>query len=129
MQRPGHARMPGTTAACPGAQDRAASAIWRAVDTYVMGHAHLSLARDHSEGNTASDPGWRAAAGAYLQGLAGSGSFPKLAAFGAAGLLHNEYDELAFETGLNWLLAGIAADCEAIAPRDSPCRPRFPGVS
>ncbi|HEY6790955.1 MAG TPA: TetR/AcrR family transcriptional regulator [Trebonia sp.] len=95
-------------------------AIWRAVDTYVMGHAHLSLARDHSEGNTASDPGWRAAADAYLQGLAGSGSFPNLAAFGAAGLLHNEYDELTFETGLNWLLAGIAADCEAIAPRSSP---------
>jgi hypothetical protein len=64
--------------------------------------------RDPGEGGTAPDPG-RAAA-AYLQGLAGSGNFPNLAASGAAGLLHNEYDELTFETGLGWLLTGIAAD-------------------
>jgi len=85
-------------------------AILRAMDTYAMGHAHLSPAQDHSEGNTANDPGWRAAAEAYLQGLADSGNFPNLAGIGAAGLLHNEYDELTFETGLNWLLTGIAAD-------------------
>jgi hypothetical protein len=48
--------------------------------------------------------------GACLQGLADSGNFPNLAAFGAAGLLHRKYDELTFETGLNWLLTGIAAD-------------------
>ena len=65
-------------------------AIWRAVDSYTMGHAHLSPGRDHSEGTTADDPGWRAAAEAYLQGLAGSGNFPNLAAFGAAGLLHGD---------------------------------------
>ena len=86
-------------------------AIWRAVDSYTMGHAHLSPGgRDHSEGTTATDPGWRAAAEAYLQGLADSGNFPNLAAFGAAGLLHGDYDDLTFETGLNWLLTGIAAD-------------------
>jgi AcrR family transcriptional regulator len=85
-------------------------AIWRAVDSYTMGHAHISPGRDPSQGSTADDPGWRAAAEAYLQGLAGSGSFPNLAAFGAAGLLHSDYDELTFETGLNWLLTGIAAD-------------------
>jgi AcrR family transcriptional regulator len=85
-------------------------AIWRAVDSYTMGHAHLSPARDQSEGNPAYDPGWQAAAEAYLQGLADSGNFPNLAAFGAADLLHGEYDELTFETGLNWLLTGIAAD-------------------
>ncbi len=85
-------------------------AIWRAVDTYTMGHAHISPGRDPGEGNTADDPGWRAAAEAYLQGLAASGNFPNLAAFGAAGLLHHEYDELTFETGLGWLLTGIAAD-------------------
>ncbi len=85
-------------------------AIWRAVDSYTMGHAHLSPGRDHSEGTTANDPAWRAAAGAYLQDLAGSGNFPNLAAFGAAGLLHSKYDELTFETGLGWLLTGIAAD-------------------
>ena len=55
-------------------------------------------------------PEWRAAAEAYLQGLADSGNFPNLAAFGAAGLLDRKYDELTFETGLNWLLTGIAAD-------------------
>ena len=85
-------------------------AIWRAVDSYTMGHAQLSPGRDHSEGNTANDPGRRAAAEAYLQGLADSGDFPNLAASGAAGLLHNDHDELTFETGLNWLLTGIAAD-------------------
>jgi hypothetical protein len=52
--------------------------------------------------------------------LAGSGNFPNLAASGAAGLLHNDHDELTFETGLNWLLTGIAADCEAVAPQGSP---------
>jgi AcrR family transcriptional regulator len=85
-------------------------AIWRAVDSYTMGHAHLSPSLDQSEGNTANDPGRRAAAEAYLQGLADSGNFPNLAGIGAAGLLHNEHDELTFETGLNWLLIGIAAD-------------------
>jgi AcrR family transcriptional regulator len=85
-------------------------AIWRAVDSYTMGHVHLSPARDPGDGSTADDPGWRAAAGAYLQDLAASGSFPNFAALGAAGLLHGDYDELTFETGLGWLLTGIAAD-------------------
>jgi AcrR family transcriptional regulator len=85
-------------------------AIWRAVDSYTMGHAHIRPGRDHSDGNTAPDPSRAAAAEAYLQGLAGSGNFPNLAALGAAGLLHNDHDELTFETGLNWLLTGIAAD-------------------
>jgi hypothetical protein len=62
---------------------------------------------------TANDPGWRAAAEAYLQGLADSGDFPNLAAFGAADLLHSEYHELTFDTGLNWLLTGIAADAQS----------------
>jgi AcrR family transcriptional regulator len=87
-------------------------AIWRAVDSYTMGHAHLSPGRDQSEGNTADDPGRRAAAEAYLQGLADSGNFPNLAGIGTAGLLHNEHDELTFEAGLNWLLTGIAADAQ-----------------
>jgi AcrR family transcriptional regulator len=85
-------------------------AIWRAVDSYTMGHAHLSPDRDQGDRTTATDLGWRAEAEAYLQGLAGSGSFPNLAAFGAAGLLQSKYDELTFETGLGWLLTGIAAD-------------------
>jgi AcrR family transcriptional regulator len=85
-------------------------AIWRAVDSYTMGHAQLSPGPDQSEGNTANDPGRRAAVEGYLQGLADSGNFPNLAGVGAAGLLHNEYEELTFETGLNWLLIGIAAD-------------------
>ena len=84
--------------------------IWRAVDSYTMGHANIRPGRDHSEGNTAIDPGRAAAAEAYLQDLAASGSFPNLAASGAAGLLHNQRDELTFETGLGWLLTGIAAD-------------------
>jgi hypothetical protein len=82
------------------------------VDSYTMGHAQLSPGRDQSEGNTANDPGRRAAAEAYLQGLANSGNFPNLAASGAAGLLHNDHDELTFETGLNWLLTGFAAGAQ-----------------
>jgi AcrR family transcriptional regulator len=31
-------------------------AIWRDVDSYTMGHAHLSPARDQREGTTANDP-------------------------------------------------------------------------
>jgi AcrR family transcriptional regulator len=92
-------------------------AILRAVDTYTMGHAYIRLARDHNESKTADDLGWRAAAEAYLQGLADSGNFPNLATFGAAGLLHTEYDELAFQTGLNWLLTGIAAEANQTGDR------------
>jgi AcrR family transcriptional regulator len=87
-------------------------AIWRAVDSYTMGHAHLSPGRDQSEGHTANDPSRRAAVEAYLQGLADSGNFPNLAASGAAGLLRNDHDELTFETGLDWLLTGVAADAQ-----------------
>jgi AcrR family transcriptional regulator len=91
-------------------------AIWRAVDSYTMGHAHLSPGRDQGEGSTENDPGRRAAAEAYLQDLADSGNFPNLAGIGAAGLLHNEYDELTFETGLGWLLTGIAAERQEASP-------------
>jgi AcrR family transcriptional regulator len=91
-------------------------AIWRDLDSYTMGHAHLSPARDHSDASTASDPAWQAEAQAYLQGLADSGHYPNLAALGAAGLLHTDYDQLTFETGLSWLLTGIAADAKAAAP-------------
>ncbi len=104
-------------------------AIWRAVDSYTMGHAHIRPGRDQSEGSPAPDPGRAAAAKAYLQGLAGSGNFPNLAALGVADLLHNDHDELTFETGLGWLLTGIAADAQATAPPSSPSRPKFPGVS
>ena len=95
-------------------------AIWRAVDSYTMGHAHLSPGRDHGDGSTADDPGWRAAARAYLKGLADSGSFPNLAAEREAGLLHGDHDELTFETGRGWLLTGIAA--EAGQAGDGPAR-------
>jgi AcrR family transcriptional regulator len=91
-------------------------AIWRAVDSYTMGHAHIRPGRDHSEDNTARDPGRTAAAEAYLQDLADSGNFPNLAALGAAGLLHNDHDELTFETGLGWLLTGIASERQEASP-------------
>jgi hypothetical protein len=48
-------------------------------------------------------------------GLVDSGNLPYLAAFGAASLLRNEYDEPVFETGLDWLLAGIAVEVKATA--------------
>jgi AcrR family transcriptional regulator len=90
-------------------------ALVRAVDTYTMGHAGISLARHRPQkGGSANDPEWQEAAGAYLTGLVGSGDFPHLANFGVARLLQQgEYDEPTFEAGLNWLLSGIAADVEA----------------
>jgi hypothetical protein len=91
-------------------------AIWRAVDSYTMGHAHISPGPDQTEGSTATDPRWQAAADAYLQDLADSGNFPSLAALGTAGLLHNDHNELTFETGLNWLLTGIAAERQEASP-------------
>jgi hypothetical protein len=51
-------------------------AIWRAVDSYTMGHAQISPGRDQSDGHPAPDPGWRAAAEAYPQDPANSGNFP-----------------------------------------------------
>jgi hypothetical protein len=44
------------------------------------------------------------------------GNFPNLAALGTAGLLHNDHNELTFETGLNWLLTGIAAERQEASP-------------
>ena len=67
-----------------------------------------------------------AATTASSRDLAGSGNFPNLAASGAAGLLHNDHDELTFEAGLTWLLTGIAADCEAVAPQSGPRQTEVP---
>jgi AcrR family transcriptional regulator len=104
-------------------------AIWRAVDSYTMGHAHLSPGRDHSDGHPAPDPGRAAAAEAYLQGLAGSGNFPNFAALGAAGLLRSDHDEPTFETGLGWLLTGIAADAGQAGDGPAPGRALSPPQS
>lgn len=96
-------------------------AILRAVDNYAIGHARLSLARDQTQmfAESARDAGWRAAAEAYLADLVGSGNFPHLATFGAGRLLSSEYDEPTFETGLHWLLTGIAAEVKETASPDS----------
>jgi hypothetical protein len=94
-------------------------AILRAVDTYARGHVRISLAREQAQiGKSANDPGGLAATEAYLDSLAESGECPHLAAFGATSLLRNEYEEPVFETGLNWLLTGFAAEVGAAAARD-----------
>ena len=85
-------------------------AVLRAVDTYALGHVQVSHALHQTqrrEGLTSSQ--WQATASAYLSRLAASGDFPHLAAFGTSALLDSEDDEPAFDTGLNWLLDGIAA--------------------
>jgi hypothetical protein len=84
-------------------------AIGRAVTTYTMGHAQRGLTRVHGRA-TLSDPEWRAYADAYLQRLIDSGDFPHLAGFGTEALLHDENEEQGFDTGLDWLLTGIAAE-------------------
>jgi AcrR family transcriptional regulator len=81
-------------------------AVVRAVNTYAMGHAQLGVA----EARESPDQHWRTAADAYLQQLVRSGDFPHLAAFGTQGVIHEAPEDCSFETGLDWLLAGIAAE-------------------
>jgi AcrR family transcriptional regulator len=92
-------------------------AIVRAVTTYAMGHAQVGLARGQFR-ESLSDREWRTSAAAYLERLVDSGEFPHLAAFGAEGLLPDENDKPTFETGLDWLLTGIATDANEIAARN-----------
>jgi AcrR family transcriptional regulator len=86
-------------------------AILRAADTYALGHVQVSQAA-HEAWRRAGDGDRQRqeTATAYLSRLAASGEFPRLAELGTAALLADEDDQAAFETGLNWLLAGIAAD-------------------
>jgi len=86
-------------------------AVLRAVDTYALGHVQVSLAQHETLRREGLAPGqWRASAGAYLARLAASGDYPCLAAIGTEAVLQDHDDGAAFETGLNWLLNGIAAE-------------------
>jgi hypothetical protein len=60
--------------------------------------------------------------GSYLQHLAASGHFPRLAELGAETVLNHDDELSSFETGLGWLLSGIAG--QIVAPAASkPQRP------
>jgi tetracycline repressor-like protein len=46
---------------------------------------------------------------AYIEGALESGDFPNIARFGSAAIPALDDQDALFETGLEWLLAGIAA--------------------
>jgi AcrR family transcriptional regulator len=85
-------------------------AILRAVDTYALGYAQSGSGPRQSRLRAKlDDPGWRTSVQEYLQGLLDTGRFPNLAEVGAEGFLSESDEEPVFETGLDWLLTGIAA--------------------
>jgi AcrR family transcriptional regulator len=103
-------------------------AILRAVDTYALGHVQISLAQHETLRREGLTPGqWQASAGGYLARLAASGDYPNLAAFGADAVLQDQDEEAAFETGLNWLLNGIAAETSPVTRLRRPAMPARPG--
>jgi len=83
--------------------------IIRTVDTHAMGFAQVGLAESRVR-QDAADPRWREAAETYLAEHVTAETLPRLAAFGPARLLRRDQDAPSFETGLEWLLSGIAAE-------------------
>jgi hypothetical protein len=73
-----------------------------------LGYPQLgSGGRIQSLRERADDPGSRPIQ-SYLQGLLDTGQFPNLAELGAESLLHGIDEEPTSETGLDWLLTGLA---------------------
>lgn len=90
--------------------------ILRTVDTYTVGHVTAELSARQECGQPSSgDAEWQARLGDYFQGLLGSGGYPLLAEFSVADLvLVGENAEASFTDGLEWLLAGIAVEIDAV---------------
>lgn len=95
----------------PPARRRAAL---RAVDAYTFGHAHWEA----KKAQMALDPATEEAEeiDAYLDQMASSGEYPHLGEICAADFTIGDGDA-SFEAGLEWLLAGIAAEAEAAKSR------------
>jgi AcrR family transcriptional regulator len=83
--------------------------VLRTLDLYATAHVHAH--RSRPGGDNLADPAWRASAEGHLQRLAASGTYPALAEFGTQGLLpgteQEDGEDRGFETGLDWLLAGM----------------------
>jgi AcrR family transcriptional regulator len=81
-----------------------------AVDMYTLGHVTAELGEREARRRKGATPAeWRRLRKAYLDEAVESGAFPNIARFGSAAVpALDDQDEL-FETGLEWLLEGIAA--------------------
>jgi AcrR family transcriptional regulator len=84
--------------------------ILRVVDKFTLGQVVDEIAqRELLRRESITGAEWRHAATSQLEGLIATGEFPQLARIGAAVAVAERDGERAFETGLNWLLDGIAA--------------------
>lgn len=84
--------------------------ILRVVDKFTLGHVVDEVAqREMLRRESLSSDEWRRTAISQLERLIATGEFPQLARIGAAAAVADRDGERAFETGLDWLLAGIAA--------------------
>jgi AcrR family transcriptional regulator len=84
--------------------------VVRVVDKFVVGQVIDELA--HAETlrrDSLTDAEWHRSVAGHLDGLVATGDFPQLARIGVEALFEERDYEGAFEAGLDWLLAGIAA--------------------
>jgi AcrR family transcriptional regulator len=87
--------------------------ILRVVDKFTLGQVVDEIAqREMLRRESLTGEEWRSAATGQLEGLIATGEFPQLARIGAAAAVADRDGERTFETGLDWLLAGIAASLE-----------------
>ena len=84
--------------------------ILRVVDKFTLGQLIDTLsARELLRRESLTQAEWQRMATSRLEGLLATGEFPHLARAGVPALLPDVDHERAFEQGLDWLLAGIAA--------------------
>jgi AcrR family transcriptional regulator len=90
-----------------------AISILRVVDKFTLGQLIDSLSQQELlRRESMTEDEWERTAAVHLDTLLATGEFPHLARVGAAALVSERDHERAFETGLDWLLAGIAASLE-----------------
>jgi AcrR family transcriptional regulator len=99
-------------------------AVLLAVDTYTLGFVRWELkSADRGKGGAAcawTDDGGPSGAeiDAYIAAQAAGGNYPHLHELGSKKNMSLGVKAEAFESGLNWLIAGIAAEVEAISESD-----------
>jgi AcrR family transcriptional regulator len=90
-------------------------AVLLSVDTYTLGYVRWELLSPHGRGSPCvgrDETPSHEQIDAYLREQAASGEYPHLAAIADSDLTLGVKPE-SFETGLEWLLAGIAAEVES----------------
>jgi AcrR family transcriptional regulator len=84
--------------------------ILRVVDKFTLGQVIDELSQQEMlRRESLTEVEWQRSATGYIEGLIATGEFPQLARAGAGALFADRDPERAFETGLDWLLNGIAA--------------------